>query len=180
MIFFNFGFGGGDGGGRGQVIGQRGIEVLLGHEIGMVLVDRLQPSINQVCVGIIRLGLLLGGDGIVQFRLQFRHFDRRQKLASLDFVAKVYIHFTHIAGNFGGQLNFRIRAEFRRNVTSLNKSSRVTFATLAVGKVAGLAFAASLCAHAMRHPHANQADGKSHYQDLAKVSKSRFCNFEFH
>ena len=41
LKFFKVSFCGGDGGRRGQIVGLRGVEILLRNEIGMLLVDRL-------------------------------------------------------------------------------------------------------------------------------------------
>ena len=76
LVFFNPGVGGRNGGVGGQIVGLGGVEILLGHQIGMIMVDRLQPGVNQVCIGVIRLGLLQSRLCIVQFSLQFRHFKR--------------------------------------------------------------------------------------------------------
>ena len=70
--------------------------------------------IDQVRVGIVRLGFLLGGDGIVQFVVQFGHFQRRQKLPRLHPVAKIHLHLPHITRDLGMQLDFHVGPEFGR------------------------------------------------------------------
>ena len=114
-IFVHGGLGGGDGGGGGLRVGAGRIEILLRHQIGMLPVDRRQPGENQVGIGVIRLGFLPGRLGVVQFVLQFRHFQRGQNLAGLHPVAEIHLHLADIAGDFGVQGDFLIRAEFRRN-----------------------------------------------------------------
>ena len=113
LISLHVRFGGGDGGRGRAVLGFGGIEVLLGDEIGMLLVDRRKAGVDEMGVGVIGLGLLLRGHRVVEFVLQFRDFQCGQELAGLHPVAEVHVHLVDVTGNLGVQLHFYIRPELR-------------------------------------------------------------------
>ena len=70
--------------------------------------------VDQVRVGVVGLGLLLGSDGVVQFVVQFGHFQRGQKLTRLHPVAKIHLHLAHISRDLRMQLDFHVGPEFGR------------------------------------------------------------------